>query len=309
MKNLFKLSILLLLLSCSQSNLEKTSSNKLDEPNYFISPLGKKLTAAPPSENMLAKYEEAKANFEANPADVENHIWLGRRIAYLGRYEEAIEVYSKAIEQFPNDSRLYRHRGHRYISIRKFDEAIQDFEKAVTLIEGKENEIEPDGLPNHLNIPISSLHGNIWYHLGLAYYLKHDYENAYWAYKKCREVGNNYDNIVSSTHWLYMIQRRMENDTLAAQILNPILADSSVIENMSYYSLCKLYKGFYTVDSLNTLEEGSASDAVKYGVANWYFYNGDKQKAKELMETLLESKSWASFGYIAAESDMLKYYP
>jgi len=309
MKNLLKLSILLLLFSCSQSNSEETTSNETDKANYFTSPLGKKLTVAQPSENMLAKYEEAKANFEKNPADVENYIWLGRRIAYLGRYEEAIGVYSKAIEQFPNDARLYRHRGHRYISIRKFDEAIQDFEKAVTLIEGKENEIEPDGLPNHLNIPISSLHGNIWYHLGLAYYLKHDYENAYRAYKKCRELANNYDNIVSSTNWLYMIQRRMGNDSLAIQILDPIVKDSSVIENMNYYSLCKLYKGFYSLDSINTSEEGLASYALKYGVANYYFYNGDKEKAKTLMDELLESDGWASFGYIAAESDVLEYYP
>jgi len=46
----------------------------------------------------------------------------------------------------------------------------------------KPNQIEPDGLPNAKNIPISTLKGNIWYHLGLAYYLKGDFENALWAY-------------------------------------------------------------------------------------------------------------------------------
>ncbi len=62
--------------------------------------------------------------------------------------------------------------------IREFDRAIQDFEKAATLIEGTEDKIEPDGLPNAQNIPVSTLHTNIWYHLGLAYYLQHDLENA-----------------------------------------------------------------------------------------------------------------------------------
>ena len=63
---------------------------------------------------------------------------------------------------------MYRHRGHRYVSIREFDRAIADLEYAATLIEGTEDEIEPDGMPNAMNIPVSSLHSNIWYHLGLA---------------------------------------------------------------------------------------------------------------------------------------------
>ena len=37
------------------------------------------------------------------------------------------------------------------------------------MIAGKEDSIEPDGMPNPQNIPVSSLHTNIWYHLGLAY--------------------------------------------------------------------------------------------------------------------------------------------
>ena len=51
---------------------------------------------------------------------------------------------------------MYRHRGHRYISIRQFDRAIVDFEAAAGLIEGQENRIEPDGLPNTQNIPLTT---------------------------------------------------------------------------------------------------------------------------------------------------------
>ena len=139
--------------------------------------------------------------------------------------------------------------------------------------------------------------------------MKHDYPNAYEAYVKCRETGSNDDNIVSSTHWLYMIQRRMGNIELAELELAPIESDMIIIENTSYYNLCKLYKGIMPIDSLQI--EGaamSASDAVNYGLANWYFYNDDKEKAKEVMEEILEGKAWTSFGYIAAESDMIKFY-
>ena len=51
------------------------------------------------------------------------------------------------------------------------------FQKAIELVAGNVDQIEPDGLPNKNNIPLTTLHGNIWYHLGLAYYLKNDMKN------------------------------------------------------------------------------------------------------------------------------------
>ena len=297
----------IVLFNCQEAKKEEVASS---EPRIdFLTPLGKKIILPEPSKKLLDQYTTAKEDYEKNPDDVDKIIWHGRRTAYLGKYEDAIAIYTQGIEKFPKDARLYRHRGHRYISLRKFDKAIADLEKASQLIEGTENEIEPDGMPNAMNIPVSTLHGNIWYHLGLAYYLKHDYEKAFEAYTKCRASGKLPDNIVSSTHWLYMIQRRLGDSVLATNMLEPIEAEMDVIENQSYHELCKLYKGLIPVDSLLQTKTGTPSnDAVKYGVANWYFYNDDKEKAKEIMNGLVESKSWSSFGYIAAESDLMEYF-
>jgi tetratricopeptide (TPR) repeat protein len=308
---LFFLAITLSLLSCKKNDISEESDWILSNADsVFTTPLGKTYTIPSPSEKMLNQFEEAKATYEANPDDVEALIWYGRRTAYLGQYGQAIEIYSKGIEKFPNEPKLYRHRGHRYISIREFDKAIEDLEKAATLIQGTENEIEPDGMPNAQNIPVSTLHGNIYYHLGLAYYLKHDYEKAYEAYLLCRESGDLYDNIVSSTHWLYMIQQRLGNPSKADSLLAPIHADSTVIENQSYADLCGLYKGWLPVDSLIQTGPGGnpSNDAIRYGVANWYLYHGDTLTAKMMMEELIQTNSFASFGYIAAESDLIKYF-
>ncbi|MFK7774765.1 MAG: hypothetical protein AB8F94_21680, partial [Saprospiraceae bacterium] len=282
---------------------KKEASNKT-----FTSPIGKKLTVATPSEKMLELYQKAKNDFSKNSKDLENIIWLGRRTAYLGKYEEAIKAYSDGLKLFPNEPRLYRHRGHRYISIRKFDEAIADFEKAAELIKGKKNQIEQDGLPNEMNIPISTLHGNIWYHLGLAYYLKHDFEKAFSAYQNCRNIGSNDDNIVSSTHWLFMIQSRLGNHELAKKQLEPIRDSMNIIENHSYFQLCKFYKKMIPMKGLMKPDGTPAGDAVKYGIANWHFYNGDGEQAKLDLEKILAGKAWSSFGYIAAEADYLKHF-
>ncbi len=294
--------LLTFFLGCDNS---QTSQAPSPNSKTFLTPLGKEVIISAPSGKMLELYKKAKADFDRDPADVDNIIWYGRRTAYLPAYLEAIDIYTKGIEQYPNDPRLHRHRGHRYISIREFNKAIDDLEKATELIKGTQNEVEPDGLPNAMGIPVSTLHGNIWYHLGLAYYLKHDFENAYVAYTNCRNAHTNDDNIVSSTHWLYMIQRRLGNDSLASELLQPILDTMNIIENFSYHNLCKFYKGLTTADSL-LVGEGSAQDAVLYGLANWEFYNGNPNKAKEKLETILNRDSWNSFGYIAAEADYMK---
>lgn len=297
-------------ISCNQKqNSQEISSKSALPDSVFTTPLGKTYLIAEPSEKLLAQYREAKEKYEANPEEVENIIWYGRRTAYLGQYRQAIDIFSEGIEKHPNEPRLYRHRGHRFISIREYEKAISDLEKAAELIEGTSDEVEPDGMPNALNIPVSSLHGNIWYHLGLAYYLTHQYENAYTAYLRCRESGDLYDNIVSSTHWLYMIQQRLGNPAKADSLLAPIHADSTVIENQSYADLCMLYKRWIPVDSL--LKEGPANpsnDAIRYGVANWFLYNGDTARARQLMEELVNEKAFSSFGYLAAESDLIHYF-
>lgn len=302
---------MLVFTSCKDNKQDapKDKETSIEKLETFTTPLGKEITIAIPSEKMLTQYEEAKETYNANPDNVEAIIWYGRRTAYLGRYADAIGIYNEGIKKYPEEPRLYRHRGHRYISLRKFDEAISDLEKAAQLIQGTENEIEQDGMPNAQNIPVSTLHGNIWYHLGLAYYLEHNYEKAYDAYVKCRESGILPDNIVSSTHWLYMIQRRLGNEALANEMLKPIEPEMDVIENQSYYELCKLYKGLLPIDSLLQTETGSPSnDAIAYGLANWHFYNGEKEKAEKIMTDLVESTSWSSFGYIAAESDLIEYF-
>jgi tetratricopeptide (TPR) repeat protein len=93
------------------------------------------------SENTRKIYEtklsEAKNDYEKNPRNADAIIWLGRRTAYLGNYKEAIKIFTEGIGKFPNDARFYRHRGHRFITIRCFDDAIKDFETAAKLTKAK----------------------------------------------------------------------------------------------------------------------------------------------------------------------------
>lgn len=291
-----------LLCGITLSNCQLTSPEHQDSPTNIQSYLSNA------NSQMAQQYQTAKSNFDTNPNLLENIIWYGRRTAYLGAYDEAISIYTKGIKTFPTESRLYRHRGHRYISIRQFDNAIEDFSTAAALISGQDNHPEQDGLPNALGIPVSTRHGNIWYHLGLAHYLKQNYQKAFDAFMTCRNLGTNDDNLVSSTHWLYMISRRMNNENQAERLLEPIQDSMHIIENFSYHQLCQFYKGLIPKDSLLNNDGSPSGMAVTYGLANWALYTGNEEKAKHLFDAILSNGPNASFGYIAAEQDRKIYF-
>jgi tetratricopeptide (TPR) repeat protein len=200
-----------------------------------VSLLGQPLSRPTLPEDTRRRYEEALAEARqrsyADPGDADASIWLGRRTAYLGRFRDAIELYTRGMQRHPRDPRFYRHRGHRYITIRDFDRAIADLDRAASLVGGREDEIEPDGIPNARNIPTSTLQSNIWYHLGLAHYLEGDFERALRAYRSCLDVSKNPDMLVATSHWLYMTLRRLGRDAEAARVLEPIRPDLDVIEN------------------------------------------------------------------------------
>jgi tetratricopeptide (TPR) repeat protein len=277
--------------------------------------LGKPLFApALPAERRAAMEKDlaaAQAAFDTDPSSAEAAIWLGRRTAYLGRYRDAIRIFSAAIEKHPSDARMYRHRGHRYISVRELDNAVADLSKAATLVEGRPDEVEPDGQPNAKNIPTSTLKTNIYYHLGLAHYLKGEFAPAADAYRLCMTHSKNADMQVATAHWQYMTLRRLGREAEAAAVLAPITADMAVIENDSYHRLLMMYKGATAAGVLLDASTAEALDAVTigYGVANWHLYNGRKEDARAILANLVDKYAetqWAGFGYIAAEADLAR---
>jgi len=251
-----------------------------------------------------SKLEQAKANFEKDPS-ADNLIWLGRREAYLGNYETAIDIYSKGTIKYPRDTRFYRHRGHRYISSRCFDLAVKDLKKAVGLSRYEDNELEPDGLPNALGIPTSTLQGNIYYHLGLTYYIQKKYHKARYAYEKCLKLAENPDSYVAAANWLYVIYRHLGHDRRADKLLITINDDMKLIENHSYHTLLKLHQGkINPIDLEEEIMNGESlsNTTLAFGLGNYYFINGDEVKAQELFNNITKGNQWSAFGYIVAES-------
>ncbi|MDQ6801019.1 MAG: tetratricopeptide repeat protein [Acidobacteriota bacterium] len=299
-------------LGCASAPVRSPDTEQMLPPDVeAISLLGKPLSSPPLAADVQKKREEelalAQRDFDADPSSADAVIWLGRRTAYLGRYREAINIFTDGIRKHPDDARLYRHRGHRYITVRRFRDAIRDLEFASLLVRGKPDEVEPDGQPNARNIPIGSLQSNIFYHLGLAYYLTGDFDHALTAYRRCIELAKNPDRLVSTSHWLYMTLRRLGRVQEAEKVLEPISVDLDVIENIPYHKLLLMYGGDIAPEELVKVDANTTDGAaILYGIGNWYFYNGQPDRAFRLWQRVLDGPQWSAFGSIAAEAEVAR---
>jgi tetratricopeptide (TPR) repeat protein len=270
-------------------------------------PLAPPVLAAETEAQMNAQLADALAAWDRDRDDADALIWVGRRTAYLGRYREAIAIFADGIARHPDDARMYRHRGHRHLTVREIDRAIADFERAAELMAGRPDEIEPDGLPNARNVPTGTLHSNVWYHLALGYYLKGDFSRAAASWTRARDAVDNPDNLVSASHWLYLSLRRAGRETDAAAVLPPITAGLDVIENGEYHRLLLMYKGERTPEEvLASAGDDAGGSAVRYGVSAWYLVNGRHDDAAALWASILQGPDWPSFGHLAAEAEMAR---
>jgi tetratricopeptide (TPR) repeat protein len=235
----------------------------------------------------------AEQKLAADPKNIDLFIALGRAQANVWRYNDAIATYTRGIQLAPNDARLYRYRGHRYISTRQFDKAVGDMSRAAKL--------------NNKDF-------DIWYHLALAHYLKGHFAKAAEAYERCRQVAEadttdkRDDSVIAVSDWLYMTYRRMNKPAEAAKVLERITPDMKVKENKSYFDRLLFYKGLKKEEELVNVEKATDLEiaTVGYGLGNWHLYNGNRAKAEEIFRKIVSGKYWPAFGFIAAESDLAR---
>lgn len=259
-------------------------------------------------EKLETELAAARATHVAHPRSEEAAIWHGRRLAYLGRYRDAIAVFSDGLAANPESFKLRRHRGHRYISTRQLNAAITDLSRAAELAHGVPDAPEPDGQPNARNLPRSTDQSNIWYHLALAWYLRGDFERAAEAWRSCLEYSRvNDDMLAATSYWLYLALRRAGRDAEAGEVLRPIHEEMEVIENHAYHRLLLLFRGEMTEAQVAGSSASDLDDAsLGYGLGAWRWLQGDRQGALERWSRVVAGPNWAAFGYIAAEAELAR---
>ncbi len=275
-----------------------------------ISLLGVPLRAIRDTAGLIAR---ADAELADDPNSVTLIINAGIARSAARRFNSAIEMFTRGIERYPDEARLYRFRGHRYMSLRRFDEAVRDLERAVSL---------------------DSTNYDISYQLALAYYLTQRYANAAAVIEKCTEFAENPkwqaveearvnpiwyrscmslktddDGRAAMLDWRYRALRRAGKHADARRLARVIREGWTVRDNAPYYRALLFYRGIR--DETSTLDSLSAAGELPfvtgaYGVANWHLMEGDTTRARALFERIVGGDQWPAFGFIAAEVDLAR---
>jgi len=91
---------------------------------------------------------EGRRAVELNPNSADAHVWLGSTFNYADRAEEAIPLLDKAIRLNPFAHTWYfLHLGHAYRFLRRYDEAITAYQRALQL--------SPNNLFAHLGLTVT----------------------------------------------------------------------------------------------------------------------------------------------------------
>ena len=133
-------------------------------------------------------FEELQ-EYELKESKLDAQYFMGKGLVLARKwyFKEAITAFSKGLALEPFNALLYRHRGHRYISIRQFEEAAADFE---------------------LSIRLDPANWDSWYHLGLAHYLSKDFARANMAYQRCLALTTSDAKLVAIADWTWMILKK-----------------------------------------------------------------------------------------------------
>ncbi len=251
--------------------------------------------------------DAAMERYRMDPEDPDAIIGMGLRLANLGYYRDAVRTFTEGTFKHPEDARFYRHRGHRYLTLRLFDAAVDDLEMAASLLRGTPVEMEPDGLPDVTGEPEGTLQTKVWYHLGLAHYLNGDFRDASESFRNSLDASENDDMKVAVLYWYYMAERRTGNDEYAGSLLNLVEPGMEILENDKYHQLLLVFDGQFDADKLlETAADALEDTIIGYGIGNWHYINGRAGRASEIWNHVVQGDNWAASGFIAAEAELAR---
>jgi tetratricopeptide (TPR) repeat protein len=256
-----------------------------------------------------ADLAEAEARWRAAPEALDALVWYGRRLAYEGRLDEALGVFGAGLRIHPGDAELLRHRGHRYLSLRRFEEARRDLEQAAAALEGTPDRVEPDGAPNDFGVPRSTLHTNVWYHLGLAYHCLGRDEEAARAFAWCLALATNDDYRVAAAYWRALALLHLGRPDEARALAGLYAARPlELMESFDYAALLALFAGTSerAREELARAPTPLAAATLGYGVAMGERLIGNDFAARAHLMALVSAGPSNAFGRIAAEVELVR---
>jgi tetratricopeptide (TPR) repeat protein len=230
----------------------------------------------------IARAEQAMA---AEPNNVERIIALGIAQSGVRQFREAIQTFTRGLRMDPKNAVLYRWRGHRFLSVRDYERALNDF--------------------NQGNLIDSSVYG-IWYHLGVLRYIKGEFAAAADAFKRGLPLAPNAGELAGSYDWQWMSLMRAGKEGEARALLKSMPDSVPIAAANAYSQRLRLYQGKISPGDVFTKADTAdvAVATLSYGIGNWYLLRKETKRAKEWFERSIQSGGWPAFGFMASEAEL-----
>lgn len=219
----------------------------------------------------------------ADPRNVDKFIALGVAQAGARQAREAVETFTRGLAVSPNNAMLLRWRGHRYLSLREFDKAMADFNRAARID--------------------STIYG-IWYHRGIVRFMRGDFAGAADDFARAIPLAPDPGELAGSTDWRWMSLARAGRAAEAKAFLAQ--RTDSLKTDVAYARRLKLYRGEITPEQLITSAdtEDVQLATLSFGLGNWYLVRGDRAQARQWFERSVKSGGWMGFGFIVSEAEL-----
>lgn len=233
-----------------------------------------------PDSGPVARAERAVA---ADPRSVEKIIALGVAQSGARQFREAIATFTRGLAISPDNAMLLRWRGHRYLSVREFDKAIADLDRAARID--------------------STIYG-VWYHRGIVRFVRGDFNGAAEDFARALPLAPDPGELAGSTDWRWMSLSRAGRAADAQSFLDR--RTDSLETNVAYATRLRLYRGEIGPDVVVTPADSADVQlaTLAFGLGNWYLVRGDSARARTWFERSVATGGWPGFGFILSEVEL-----
>lgn len=223
-------------------------------------------------------------------------LWVRKGLALEAQmlYIDAVNTYSDGLEYNTFCDTLYECRGHLYITLGRYHEAVAD---------------------SNLCVRLNPLNWYGWYHKGLACYFMGEYEKAVKAFEGCFEHSCD-SNVhqLAAMDWTYVCLRHMQEKDKAEALIRDITEATPGDALDMYKTRLLIYKGAKTSEEVldNMRPDGNYSlkyVSFGYAAAMKNYFDGDMRKAKEqLIKVVEKDEYWQAFGYLASRAELKRLF-
>ena len=221
----------------------------------------------------LGKFEDAIQNYDKAielDSNVNSACYYNRGTAYfsLGKFEDAIQDYNKAIDLNPNDDLSYNNKGNAYFSLGKFEDAIQDYNKAIDLN------------PNN---------ASYYYNRGTTFANLEKFEDAIQDYNKAIDLNPNDESVYYNrgVAFIYLNEYEKAIENLSKAIdLDPNFSDAYNIRGVSYVNQKKFSEAIK--DFSKAIDLNPNDKEYYYNLGNLYSNLNEYEKAIENLSKAID---------------------